>query len=395
MRIERIELIHLCYHYDKPFVYGGGTCTGRLTSLVFLHADNGLCGIGSIYSHPGMVEIVVKQQLEPILVGKDPTDIESLWQLMYGVTRWYGRKGAAMSTLGGIDTALWDLKAKAADKPLRKLLSSDARSECPAYASALLWQDVDALADEAGRYVEQGFRRMKMRAARSDEYDVAGIRAVRRAIGPRNDLMVDGVMHYDLATARRMASVMADNRVFWFEEPFPPEDPDSYLALGKDVGVRVALGENEFGVQGFAPWIRSKIIDIVQPDVSRCGGISEAWKTSRLALEYGIDVAPHTWSDAVAVFANAQLVAAIPNGITVEVDRTGNPFIDELLVEPLKICDGMLRLSDAPGLGIQVRRDVLDRYRLDDPFQIPDGNYSDFAFGAGYFRPATTHGGAA
>lgn len=394
MKIDRLETIHLRYLYDKPFVYGGGICTGRLTTLVVVHCDSGISGIGSVYSHPAIIEIVIKQQLEPLLVGQDPSDVESLWRLMYGVTRWYGRKGAAMSALGGIDTALWDLKARIAGKPLRKLLSADARSKCPAYASALLWQDVDLLACEATAHLEHGFRRMKMRAARSEEYDVAAIQAIRKAIGPDNDLMVDAVMRYDLAAARRMARVMAENRVFWFEEPFPPEDPDSYLALRDGLAVRLACGENEFGCQGFRPWIDARLVDIVQPDVSRCGGISEAIKIARLARDAGIEVAPHTWNDAVAIIANAQFVAAIPNGITVEIDRTANPFIDDLLVEPLRVRDGMLQLSDAPGLGIELRRDTVERCRVSNPFQIPDGNYSDFAFGAGHFKPAAAQGSA-
>lgn len=388
MRIERLELIHLLHRYETPFVYGGGTCTGRLTSLVRVHADNGLSGIGSVYSHPALVEIVIKRQLEPLLIGQDPSDIESLWRMMYGITRWYGRKGAAVSALGGIDVALWDLKAKAAGKPLRKLLSADARDQCPAYASALLWQDVKSLADEARRHVEHGYRRMKMRVARGEEYDVSAIRAVRKAIGPDNDLMVDAVMRYDLSTARRMANVLAENRVFWFEEPFPPEEFDQYLKLRNDFPVRLACGENEFGADGFSPWIDAHAVDIVQPDVSRCGGITPAIQIARRAHAAGIGVAPHTWNDAVAVTANAQLVASSPNGITVEIDRTGNAFIDDLLVEPPRVRDGMLQLSDAPGLGVELRADTIERCRLKNPLAIPDGNYSDFAFGAGHFKPA-------
>ncbi|MCE9591149.1 MAG: mandelate racemase/muconate lactonizing enzyme family protein [Planctomycetes bacterium] len=386
MKIAAIETAHLLYRYDKPFTYGGGVCTGRLASLVFVHTDDGRTGIGSVYSHPGMVELVVKRQLEPLLIGRDAADIDGLWKMMYGLTRWYGRKGAAMSAIGGIDTALWDLRGKAAGLPVRKLLSRDAKDLCPAYASGLLWKEIAALETEAAGHIAAGFRRVKMRVGQSDEYDAAAMRAVRKAIGPKNDMMVDAVMRYDVATARRMAPVLREVRAFWFEEPFQPEDIDSFLALRGHIDVRVSTGENEFGVQGFREWIRAKAVDIVQPDVCRCGGISEAWRVGQMALEAGLEVAPHTWSDAVTMIANAHVVAALPNGITVEVDRTGNPLIERLLVEPPVVRDGVIKLSDAPGLGIEVDMKLVEKLRMPDPFSIPDGNYSDFAFGKAHFR---------
>lgn len=388
MIIENIELIHLKCRYRTPFVYGGGTCTGRLTTLVKVHATGGHYGLGSIYSHPALVEIIVKQQLEPVLLGLDLSDLDSIWRLMYGVTRWYGRMGAAVSALGGIDVALWDLKSKLAGKPLRHLLSPQARDDCAVYASGLLWQDIASLQQEASKHLEDGFRRMKMRIARSDDYDAAAIRAVRKTIGPANDIMVDAVMRYDLATAQRLMPVFAENKVFWLEEPFSPEDKASFAKLKSLADVPIACGENEFGTHGFAPWIDGRLVDIVQPDVSRCGGITPALKVAGSARNAGLSVAPHTWNDAVAIIANAQLVAAIPNGITVEMDRTENPFITDLLQTPIRVRDGKLQLSDQPGLGIELRSDIIEQYRLKNPFDIPDGNYSDFAFGKGHFKPA-------
>ena len=318
-------------------------------------------------------------------MGDDPTDIDALWSKMYHVTRWYGRKGAAMSALGGIDTACWDLLGQARGKPLWKLLGGE-RPSCAAYGSALVWNDVPKLAEEAAGLIARGFRRVKMRLGRGDDYDRPAVRAVRQAIGPRCDLMCDGSMRYDLDGARSLGKFLADERVFWFEEPFEPEAIDDYAALRGTIAVPLAAGENEFGLQGFAELLRARAIDIVQPDASRCGGISEVKKTAELARTCGARVAPHTWSDAVAVTANAHVVAAIPNGITVEVDQTGNPFIEELLMDPLSIVDGQLRLSDAPGLGVRLNESVVSRYRLADPLAIPDGAYSDMVFGREYWK---------
>jgi len=392
MTIEHIETIHLRFEYppERRFTYAGGVCDARLTSLVLVHADTGQVGIGSGYTHPGLLELVVKRQLEPLLIGSDPREIESLWNTMYGITRWYGRKGAAMSALGALDMAFWDLRGKALGKTVRSLLGGT-RDTCPAYASALLWSDPPKLADEARSYIEKGFRRVKMRCGRNGEYDTAAVHAVRDAIGLNNDLIVDGSMRYSLDEARRMGKFLAENKVFWFEEPFTPEDIDSFVALRGTVGVRLAAGENEFGTQGFRELIRAKAVDIVQPDASRCGGISETWKVAKVAGDAGLGVATHTWSDAVTVVANAQIVSAASNGITVEVDQTGNPFIEELLVEPLRVRDGELQLSRAPGLGIELNRSVIERHRLKDPLAIPDGLYSDMAFGRGTFKPAVPY----
>lgn len=288
-----------------------------------------------------------------------------------------------MSAIGAIDTACWDLRGKSLGKPVWQLLGGE-RSTCPAYASALLWKSPAALAEEAARLIDRGFRRVKMRLGYGGEVDRAAVRAVREAIGPNCDVMCDGSMRYSLEDAVSLAKFLAENDVFWFEEPFEPEDIDSYVALRSRVSVPLAAGENEFGLQGFRELIRAGALDIVQPDTSRCGGITEAKRVAELAQPAGLRVAPHTWSDAVAVTANAHLVASLPHGITVEVDQTGNPFINELLVEPLVVRDGQLSLSRAPGLGIELNPHVVERYRLQDPLHLPDGSYSDMIFGKSF-----------
>ena len=131
--------------------------------------------------------------------------------------------------------------------------------------------------------------------------------------------------------------------------------------------------------------IRAKALDIVQPDTSRCGGISEAWKIAEMAKESGLGVATHSWNDAVAIMANAHVVSAMPNGITVEVDQMSNPFVNDLLVKPLQIENGELQLNHASGLGIELDWKVVNEFRLDDPLVIPDGVYSDMMFGKSYF----------
>jgi L-alanine-DL-glutamate epimerase-like enolase superfamily enzyme len=385
MRIAGIEVLNLRYAYPggAGFRYAGGVCSGRLTSLVRVQTECGRTGWGSAYSHPEMVRLVVEGQLAPVLLGADPTEVEALWRRMYALTRWYGRKGAAVSALGALDVAFWDLRGQALGKPVWALLGGE-RRKVPAYASALLWRDrVEDLAEEAGRHVANGFRRMKMRLGRSPDYDAAALDAVLKGAGRGAQVMVDGSMRYDLAGAERLAQRLAETGVLWFEEPFAPEDIDSFVALRKGARVAIAAGENEFGLQGFRELLRASAIDIAQADASRCGGISEVVKVGRLAAEHGARLAPHSWSDAIAVVANAHAVAALANGVTVEVDQTGNPFIERLPQAPLRVEDGHLTLPDAPGLGIAPDPQVIAELAL-PAGSLPDGSYSDMAFGRAY-----------
>jgi L-alanine-DL-glutamate epimerase-like enolase superfamily enzyme len=308
--------------------------------------------------------------------------VEALWDKMYRLTRWYGRKGVAISALGALDIAFWDIRGKSLGRPIYRLLGAE-RDSVPAYASGLCWHDdVSMLEKEAASYVSRGFWRVKMRLGWSEAYDVAALEVVRHSVGPDRDVMVDGSHRYTLETAERLGKVLAAKKVFWFEEPFPPEDIDDYAELRSKLKVPLAAGENDFGTQGFREMLRAGALDIVQPDACRAGGITECLRIGRMAEKMNVKVATHTWSDAVALMANAHLIAALPNGITVEVDQTGNPFIDELLSEPLRIEDGLLRLPDAPGLGIDLNPATVHRLAMPSGQTMPDGNYSDMIFGA-------------
>ena len=394
MRIRDVEVVTLCFTYPpkKAFQFAGGLCTGRVTCLVKVHTDTGAVGLGSVYSHPNLVRTVVEGQLRDFLVGKDPTNVERLWDRMYSLTRWYGRKGAAMSALGGVDMALWDLRGKAEGKPVYQLLGAK-RDRVKAYASALLWKDDPAeLGEEARRHVANGYRAVKTRLGRNYEYDSAGVRILRKAVGPDVRIQVDGNARYSLDQARRMLPEFREAGVFWLEEPFMPEDVDNYLALRPDLdGIPLAAGENDFGLQGFRELIDRKMVDIVQPDCCRAGGITECRRVGALAEKSGLRVAPHTWSDAVAMVGNMHVVASLSNSITVEMDQTGNPFIDDLLAAKLHVEEGEIAMPQSPGLGIELNDDVVERHTLPPGSPVPAGNYSDMVFGRDHYAPASPY----
>jgi D-galactarolactone cycloisomerase len=390
VKIEHVEAINLRFGYPEGagFRYAGGQVTSRVTTIIRVHTDGPEIGIGAAYSHPDLVKLIVERNLAPHLAGRDPADVESLWDLMYGLTRWYGRKGAAISALGGIDIALWDLRGKAAGKPVWQLLGSE-RDYAPAYASGLFWvDDVGELEKEAARHVERGFRRVKMRLGRNPEYDLAAVDAAKRGAGVGNDVIVDGSHRYSLERAEWMGGELAARNVFWFEEPFPPEEIDAYAELRPRIDLPLAAGENDFGVQGFRELIRAGALDVVQPDACRAGGLTECVRIGRLAVDADLKVGTHTWSDAVALVANAHFISSLPNGLTVEVDQTGNPFIEELLEQPLRIEDGKLALGDAPGLGITLNEPALSRLNANYGELMRDGNYSDLIFGSEHYSVA-------
>lgn len=391
MRIRDIQTTTLRFAYapGEGFHYAGGYCTARVSTLVRVLTDTDHVGLGSVYSHPDLVRTIIENQLRPLLIGEDAADVEALWERSYSVTRWYGRKGAAVSALGGIDMALWDLRGKAAGLPLYQLLGAR-RHTVPVYASALLWKrDAAALCEEAGRHLDRGFRAMKMRLGRHYDYDLAALRQVRETIGAAPRLMIEGNARYPLAQAQRLAPAFRQANIFWLEEPFLPETPQLFAELRPHLaGIPLAAGENEFGRQGFAELIDGRVVDIVQPDACRCGGITESLRIARHAAAQGLRVAPHTWSDAVALTANMHVLASLDHGLTVEMDQTGNPLIEKLLSTPWQLHDGELALPQLPGLGITLDEDTVERYSLPPGASIPEGNYSDMVFGPQFYAPA-------
>lgn len=383
MRIKKVEVINLRYDYPDGLgiACAEGLTGSRLSSVVVVSTDAGLTGVGSAYSHPDLVRLIVERHIGPHLVGEDPTEVEDLWDKMYSLTRWYGRKGAAISALGAVDVALWDIRGKSTGEPVYRLLGGTS-PVVTAYASGLLWHDdLDAVAQEAADHVRAGFTLMKMRLGRTPEYDRAAVDAVLAAIEGKARVAVDGTHRYSLTEAIDLSRFLVERGVAWFEEPFPPEDLDAYTALRSRVDIPIAAGENEFGVQGFRELIRAGAVDIAQPDAARAGGITECRRIAELAAENGIEVITHTWSDALALVANAHLVSASDSGRAVEVDITGTPLMEELTAGGSPVSGGTVRLTDSPGLGVELDPAVVDRLAVPRDDGVRDGNYADLVFG--------------
>jgi L-alanine-DL-glutamate epimerase-like enolase superfamily enzyme len=371
MKITRVEAMTLTCHLDKPIMDATYTLPHRSAVLVKVDTDEGLSGIGeSAYfgGPPLITKTIIEKELQEYLIGEDPLNIEKLWEKMYQRTIKHGRKGAVIASMSGIDIALWDIKAQAAGMPLYQLLGG-CYQQIRAYASAGFYAEgkgLKELAAEMASYVKEGFTAVKMKIGRNQSEDLARVKAVREAIGNDIDLLVDGNNAYTAYQAIKIARKMEEDNIFWFEEPVPAEDIEGSAQVAAAIDTPLAAGENEFTRYGFRDLILSKAIDIAQPDVTWCGGITEAKKIAAMASAWNIPCVPHSFSSAIALVANLHFSASIPNSMFQEFDRNYNPLRENLLQEPIRINrSGYIELMDKPGLGVALNQSVVKQYRVD------------------------------
>jgi L-alanine-DL-glutamate epimerase-like enolase superfamily enzyme len=372
LKIKEVEAMVLTCQLEKPIMDATYTLPHRSMVLVRVNTDEGISGIGeaAYFGGPPLItKTIIEKELADYIIGEDPRNIERLWEKMYQRTIKHGRRGAIIASMSGVDIALWDILAKSIGMPLYRLLGG-CHERIRAYASAGFYAEgkgLKELANEMESYVKEGFTAVKMKIGRvSQAEDIARIKAVREAIGPDIDLLVDGNNVYTAYEAIKMARRMEEYDIFWFEEPVPAEDIEGSAKVAAAIDMPIAAGENEFTRYGFRDLIINKALDIAQPDVTWCGGITEAKKIAAMASAWNIICVPHSFSSAVALMSNLHFSASIPNGRMQEFDRNYSPLREELLVEPVKINkDGYLNLPDKPGLGVELNESVVKKYRVD------------------------------
>ena len=338
-------------------------------TLVAVHTDEGPTGIGSVYTSDDLVRgaLVI---LEPILLGERADEPERVSEKLHQHTFWQGRGGSITHAISGIDIALWDIAGQVAGQPVGRLLGGRYRERVRPYAS-LKMDEPAPLAERLRRLRAEGFRAFKIGwrpfGRVSDRLDEAIVRAARDAVGDDALLMVDagGSDAYwfpGYKWARRTAEMLASYGVAWFEEPLPPDALEDYVRLRTDAPLPIAGGEVLTRRQSFRPWLQAGAFDVVQPDVTKVGGISEERKIGWLADEFGVRFIPHGWNTAVGLAADLHLASAFPGTDLVEY-LTGSPYVDEIVTQPWQLDgDGMLAIPDRPGLGIELNPDALRRY---------------------------------
>lgn len=380
MKIDRIDVHVLKSPLETPFAFSQGWVHQRSATLVEIGTDDGLTGWGEAFCQglepPEIAAAAIERCFAPMLIGQNPLDIERLWFSMYNRSRDFGRKGAVMAAISAIDIALWDLAGKYYGQPVHQLMGGAFRRKVEPYATGFYRTrgqgEQERLAEEAVRHSENGFRFMKVKLGFGVSDDVAVMEAIRTSLGSRDaTLMVDTNHAYGRTEAAYLGDAMAAMGLRWYEEPLVPEDLKGYAALRKRLPMAIAGGENEHGLYGFRALFEAEAVDVAQPDVGSCGGLTAARHITVLAQAHGVEVNPHVWGSAVAQAASLHLLASLPDAHhslfarqpILEYDQSDHPFRRELTTTPLEMHGGWVTVPEAPGLGIEIRRDILQRFR--------------------------------
>lgn len=376
MRIAAVRTHLLGADLAEPFAYSQAWYTRRTALLVEVVTDEGLSGFGECYG-PAKPNRGVVEAYAELLIGEDPFAIERHWQRLYNHFRDHGRKGLAVQALSGIDIALWDLKGRALGLPVHALLGGPLRNRVRAYATGLYRRRRDDheayLREEAAGYAAAGFGAMKLKTGWGVAEDIRLTHALRAEIGPAIALMADANHAYDATDARAYLRGVEACDLAWFEEPVAPEDHAGYRELRAMGGVPIAGGECEFTRFGFRRFLTDRLVDVLQPDTCSAGGLSECKKIADMAAAFGVRYVPHCWGTAIARAAALQLLAVLPHnppGLCateplLEFDMSEHPVRDAIVVEPIVQRQGWVEVPAGLGLGVEVDRRALARFRLD------------------------------
>ncbi|MFQ3619430.1 MAG: mandelate racemase/muconate lactonizing enzyme family protein [Spirochaetales bacterium] len=388
MKVKSIETFILRVPLGKERFYSSQTAFPERNSLLIrIETDEGIVGWGEggQYGPPEPPAACIHHVLAPLILGKDPMDRAVLWEKMYGLTRDFGQKGPYLDAISGIDIALWDIAGKYTGLPISTLLGGRFRSEVQAYATGHYYRGEDVfdykrnlplLKEEAQQYVGMGFRILKAKIGLLPlSQDIERLAAIREAVGPSIQLLVDANHAYNVGTAGRICRELEKmGGILWFEEPVPPEDYQGYKALRSFSSIPIAGGECEFTRFGFRELLVRGCVDILQPDLGACGGFSEFRTIEGMARAFHVPVIPHVWGSAVALASALQAIASLPpfpytalpipleNEPVIEYDRNPNPLRDSLATEPFTMKEGKVLIPEKPGIGITLDLDTLKKF---------------------------------
>jgi L-alanine-DL-glutamate epimerase-like enolase superfamily enzyme len=340
--------------------------------VVEIFTDDGLVGIGDAALAPQVTKQVIDLHLKQLLIGKDPWDIEFLWQHMYRKTMAFGRRGIGMIAISAVDIALWDILGKSAKQPVYRLLGGRTKPRIPVYASRLYSVELSELAAEAKRYKAEGYKAMKLRFGWGPSDGAAGmqrnlnlVRTVRETVGDGIDVMADAYMGWTLDYAKRMLPLLSPFHLRWLEEPVIPDDVHGYAELKSYGGIPIAGGEHEFTAYGFRDLLEARALDYIQFDTNRVGGLTQARKIAALAEAYSVPVIPHAGQmhnyHVVMASLNSPMAEYFPV-VDVEV---GNELFWYIFNGEPKAQDGFIDLDEnVPGLGLTINEAALEQFEV-------------------------------
>jgi len=342
-------------------------------TLVAVHTDEGVVGVGSVFTSEELVRAALSV-LKPLYEGENALEPERVSEKLHQNTFWQGRGGAITHAISGIDIALWDILGKATGQPVGRLLGGRYRERVRPYAS-LLMEEPAALSERLTSVREQGFRAFKIGwgpfGRVSDDLDEAIVKAAREAVGDDALLAVDAggsdaFWRGDYKWALRTSHMLAGYGVAWFEEALVPDALEDFGALRRSAPVPISGGEVLTRRQSFEPYLKAGAFDVVQPDVTKVGGISEERRIGWMAEENGAKMIPHGWNTAVGLAADLHLASALPKTDLVEY-IAGSAYVDDIVAGSWELdADGMLPIPDAPGLGLELDPDAIAKYSRSD-----------------------------
>lgn len=388
MIITDVEAIVLDTGKDYPDPAAAGEAHGvRFVSLLKISTDEGITGWSDIETQPHVGKAIVDapsggaigfEGLRQALIGEDPLERERLWQKMYRFLAYYGRDGAGMQMISGADIALWDIAGKAFQQPVHKLLGARYRDGVTAYASTLFRPTPDGMREAVNDYVERGFRAIKFGwgvFGYDLALDVALVRAARQEAGPGVTLMVDagwyGTRYEEPFKSRslrdwiRLVRELEELDVFWLEDFLHPENIAGYRAVADQcTTLRVAAGEQYAGYPDFERLAIEGGVEVLQPDLSRCGGLTIGKQIADLATRRQIDCVPHAWLTDLLKAASLHLNAYLMRSLYLEFNVSTASLLNNLCTTGVAMVDGQIPIPTGPGLGVEVDETVVERYRV-------------------------------
>lgn len=373
MKIVNVTARVLRARPGRAVVFAAGKYPEFSAVLVRVDTDDGITGYGEAIARAGAeaARAAVESLLGPVIIGADPANIEGLHRLMVSQLRRFGHAGGVViEAVSGIDTALWDIAGKAAGRPVRDLLFGAGRQQVPVYASSVYIDTAEVMVAQTKEQADAGFTTIKLKSGHAPRgggkhADVAKIAAIREAVGPDIELGVDANSAYDAADAVWVARRFEELDIAFFEEPCHPDDIDGYARVRAQSAIPLAGGETLFLSYGFSEYLRRGLLDVVQPDVARCGGITGARQVATLAQAHRMRFAPHTgFSGGISHLAALQVAAAAPELWLLEYMFIDNPLQQIFAGGYPRPVNGMIAVPDGPGLGLELDLDAVDRYTV-------------------------------
>jgi L-rhamnonate dehydratase len=343
--------------------------------LVRIHTDEGIVGVGEADTAPMLARTIVEMPsshsvargLREVLIGEDPLQIDRLWQTLFHASDHYGRRGAALHVISAIDIALWDIAGKFAGLPVSELLGGRRLDRIRVYASEVMPETTDDVRRIAGRAVEAGYSALKLGwgpLGRDLAFDEQLVRAARETLGHERTLMLDGGRAYTVKRALELLRRVEEHRLHWFEEALQPDDLDGYRRLSGRADVRIAAGEADETFPPFRALVEHGHVDVLQPDLARCGGFTVARQIALLERSSTVEIVPHCFSTGVLVAASLHFVATLDRATWSEYSVADSPLVNGILQEPFVLAEAARAVPGGPGRGVELDPDAIARFRV-------------------------------